>query len=111
MLQVPRFAALRDGFPLRAVFRAASPIRMLARGLGVLFRDLDDPARRPPLWSAVDVPDEPERASPSSLAPEVHVQSFGDVYLVTMRYRGTIRATWCCARTHRRLATRTLARA
>ncbi len=110
MLRVPRFVALRDGFSLHAVLRAASPVQVLARGLRVLFRDLDDPARRPPLWSAVDLPAEPAPDVPPDAA-EVHVQSFGDAYLVTVRYRGTVRATWCCARTHRRLATRTVARA
>jgi len=99
--------ALRGVSPVQAVLRVAwPPVWEIAQRLDGLVRRVGSTTDTSST-SSIHVAPEP---SPDD-APEVHVQSFGDVYLVTMRYRGTIRATWCCARTHRRLATRTLARA
>lgn len=105
--------ALRGVSPVQAVLRVAwPPVWEIAQRLDGIVRRGDAP---PHASSSIHVPPPaaptPTPATHDGTAPEVLVRSFGSVYLVTMRYRGTVRATWCCARTHRRLATRTLARA
>mgnify|MGYP007054542499 CR=1 FL=1 len=113
--------ALRGVSPVQAVLRVAwPPVWELAQRLDGIVRRGDAPSHAPShasshASSSIHVPPPaaptPTPAAPDGTGPEVLVRSFGSVYLVTMRYRGTVRATWCCARTHRRLATRTLARA